>query len=231
MNIKILGLLAAAVVAVPMTAQAQSTQYLLQFADNTVGSGLVTVNSSDVVTRIANMSLDELTVQTITGAGCPSFCVPSSFGVTAGELNLHGTTLVLEGEIPQIGINAETTLLTVHFAGPLTAQNISGPGPNLFVSFPDTATLVLSNTLLSDLGIAGKITDASEGGGIFATGSKGSYAGFDGETDVQFTRAPEIDTSSLASGMTLLLGALAVLRGRRKLPLRFGAGAGPRRPR
>lgn len=230
MKIKILGLLAAGFIAVPLVVQAQSTQYQLQFADNTVGSGLVTVNSSDVVTGIVNMSLDELTVQTITGAGCPSFCVPSSFGVTAGDLNLHGTTLVLEGEIPQIGINAETALLTVHFAGPLTAQNISGPGPNLFVSFPDVATLVLSQTLLTDLGITGKITDASEGGGIFATGSKGSYSGFDGETDVQFTRAPEIDTSSLASGMTLLLGVLAVLRGRRKMPLRqVAAGVHPSR--
>src|SRR5665213_952737 len=176
MKVKILGLLAAGLIAVPMVVQAQSTQYQLQFADNTVGSGLVTVNSSNVVTGIANMSLDELTVQTITGAGCPPFCVPPMFGVTAGELNLHGTTLVLEGEIPQIGINAETTLLTVHFAAPLTAQNISGPGPNLFVSFPDGATLVLSQTLLTDLGITGKITDVSEGGEIFATGSKGSYS-------------------------------------------------------
>ena len=219
MKVTILGLLAAGVIAVPMVVQAQSTQYSLQFADNTVGSGLVTVNSSDVVTGISNMSLDELTVQTITGTGCP-FCVPPSFGVISGELNLHGTTLVLEGEIPQIGINAETTLLTVHFAGPLTAQNISGPGPNLSISFPDTATMVLSQTLLTDLGITGKIMDASASGGIFATGSNGSYTGVDGETDVQFTRAPEIDTSSLASGMTLLLGALAVLCGRRKMPLR-----------
>jgi hypothetical protein len=218
MKIKKLGLLAASIVAVPTVVQAQSTQYLLQFADNTVGSGVVTVNKADVVTGISNMSLDELTVQTITGVGCPSFCVPSSFGVTSGELNLHGTTLVLEGEIPQIGINSETALLTVHFAGPLTAQNISGPGPDLFVSFPNTASLVLSQTLLADLGIKGKITDASAGGGIFATGSTGSYSGFNGETDVQFARTPEIDTSSVASSMTLLLGALAVLRGRRKMP-------------
>jgi hypothetical protein len=216
MKIKILGLLASGVIAFPMAVQAQSTQYLLQFADNTVGSGVVSVNKSDVVTGISNMSLDELTVQTITGSGCPSFCVPSSFGVTPGELNVHGTTLLLEGEIPQLGINSETALLTIHFAGPLTAQNISGPGPNLYVAFPDTGTLVLSQTLLNDLGITGKITDASEGGGIFATGANGSYKGFDGETDVQFTHVPEIDTASLASGMTLLLGALAVLRGRRK---------------
>ena len=219
MKIKTLGLLTASIIAVPIMVQAQSTQYLLQFADNTVGSGLVTVNKSDVVTGISNMSLDELTVQTITGAGCPSFCVPSSFGVTSGELNLNGTTMVLEGEIPQIGINSETALLTVHFAGPLTAQNISGPGPDLFVSFPNTASLVLSQTLLTDLGITGKLTDATAGGGIFATGSNGSYAGFNGETDVQFARTtPEIDTSSLASSMTLLLGALAVLRGRQKMP-------------
>jgi hypothetical protein len=218
MKIKKLGLLAASIVAVPMMVQAQSSQYLLQFADNTVGSGVVTVDKSDLVTGIANMSLDELTVQTITGTGCPSFCVPSSFGVTSGELNLHGTTLVLEGEIPQIGINSETALLTVHFAGPLTAQNISGPGPDLFVSFPNTASLVLSQTLLADLGIKGKITDASAGGGIFASGSNGSYSGFNGETDVQFARTPEIDPSSMASSMTLLLGALAVLRGRRKMP-------------
>lgn len=225
MKIKIPGLLAASIIAFPMMVQAQSTQYLLQFADNTVGSGAVTVNKADLVTGISNMSLDELTVQTITGTGCPSFCVPSSFGVTAGELNLHGTTLVLEGEIPQIGINSETALLTVHFAGPLTGQSISGPGPNLFVSFPNTASLVLSQTLLNDLGITGKISDASAGGGIFATGSNGSYAGFNGETDVQFARTPEIDTSSLASGLTLLLGALAVLRGRRKVP------AAPNKPR
>jgi hypothetical protein len=218
MKVMTLGLLTACIIAVPMVVQAQPTQYLLQFADNTVGSGLITINKSDVVTGISNMSLDELTVQTITGTGCPSFCVPNSFDVTSGELNLHGNALVLEGEIPQIGINSETTLLTVHFAGPLSAQNISGPGPDLFVSFPDTASLVLSRTLLTDLGIVGNIADASSGGGIFATGSKGSYAGFDGETDVQFTRAPEIDPSSLAGAMTLLLGMLAVLRGRRHTP-------------
>jgi hypothetical protein len=219
MKAKILGLLAAGIVTVPMVVRAQSTQYLFQFADNTAGSGLVTVDKAGVVTGISNMSLDELTVQTIAGAGCITFCVPSSFGVTSGELNLHGTTLVLEGEIPQIGIDSETALLTIHFASPLTGQNISGPGPNLLVSFPDAASLVLSHALLTDLGIAGKITDASAGGGIFATGSKGSYTGFNGETDVQFTRTPELDTSSLASGMTLLLGVLAVLRGRRKMPV------------
>jgi len=197
--------------------QAQTTQYLLQFADNTIGSGVVSVNNSDVVTRISNMSLDELTVQILSGSGCTSFCVPSSFGITPGALNLKGTTLVLKGEIPQIGINSETTLLTIHFASPVTAQNISGPGPNLSVSFPDTASFVLSQTLLADLGIAGQITDASAGGGIFATGSKRSYTGFDGETDVQFTRVPELDAASLAGSMTLLLGALAVLRGRRRV--------------
>jgi hypothetical protein len=218
MKIKTAGLLTASIIAVPMMVQAQSTQYLLQFADNTVGSGLVTVNKSDVVTGISNMSLDELTVQIITGTGCPSFCIPSSFGVTTGELNLHGTTLVLEGEVPQLGINSETALLTVHFAGPVTAQNISGPGPDLFVSFPNSASVVLSRTLLTDLGITGKLTDVSAGGGLFATGSNGSYSGFDGETDVQFARTPEIEPSSLASAMTLLLGALAVLRGRRKMP-------------
>jgi hypothetical protein len=224
MKTKTLGLLGASIIAVPMLVHAQSTQYLLQFADNTVGSGVVNVNKSDVVTGISNMSLDELTVQTITGTGCPSFCVPSSFAVTAGELNLHGTTLVLEGEVPQIGINSETTLLTVHFAAPLIAQNISGPGPDLFVSFPNTSSLVLLHTLLADLGITGKITDASAGGGIFATGGRGSYSGFNGETDVQFARTPELDASSLGSAMTLLLGALAVLRGRRKMP------AAPDRP-
>jgi hypothetical protein len=220
MSIKNLGLLAVSIFVIPMVVQAQSAQYLLQFADNTVGSGTVSVNNSDVVTSISNMSLDQLTVQTITGSGCPSFCEPASFGVTSGELNLHGTTLVLEGEIPQIGLNSETTLLTIHFTAPLTGQSISGPGPNLSVSFPNTASFVLSQTLLADLGIAGKIMDASAGGGIFATGSKGSYAGFDGETDVQFTRAPEIGATSLAGSMTLLLGALAVVRGRRKIPQR-----------
>jgi hypothetical protein len=220
MRIKNLGLLAASIFAVPMVVHAQSTQYLLQFADNTVGSGLVSVNKSDVVIGISNMSLDDLTVQSITGSGCPSYCEPVSFGVTSGELNLHGTTLVLQGEIPQIGINSETTLLTVHFGAPLTGQTISGPGPNLSVSFPDTASFVLPQTLLADLGIAGKITDASAGGGIFATGAKGTYTGFDGETDVQFTRTPEIGAASLASSLTLLLGALAVLRGRRKIPQR-----------
>jgi hypothetical protein len=216
MKIMTLGMLTTSLFAVPMLVQAQSTQYLLEFADNTA-TGVITLNKADVVTSIANMSLDELTVQTITGTGCPLFCVPNAFGVTSGELNLRGSTLVLEGEIPQIGINSQTTLLTVHFAGPLSAQIISGPGPDLFISFPDTSSLALSHRLLKDLGIAGQITDASAGGGIFASGSKGSYTGYDGETDVQFTRAPEIDTSLLVSGMTLLLGALAVLRGRRKI--------------
>jgi hypothetical protein len=216
MNIKILALLAAGVISVPMAVKAQSTSYMFEFADNTVGSGSVTVNSSDVVTRISNMSLDELTVQTIGNTSCTPFCVPPTYNITSGTLNLNGTTLVLEGEIPQIGINSETALLTVHFAGPLTAQSIAGPGPNLSVSFPNAASLILSPKLMADLGFTGKITDASAGGGIFATGSNGSYTGFDGETDVQFTRAPELDPASVASGLTLLLGALAVLRGRRK---------------
>lgn len=218
MKVMTLGLLTASILAVPMLVQAQSTQYLLQFADNTAGSGLVTVNKADIVTGISNMSLDELTIQTITGTGCPSFCIPNSLGVTSGELNLHGSALVLEGEIPQIGIDAQTTLLTVHFAGPLNAQSISGPGPDLLISFPNTGSFVLSPKLLADLGFSGKMADASAGGEIFASGSKGSYAGYSGETDVQFTRAPEIDTSSLASAVTLLLGAMAVFHGRRRTP-------------
>jgi hypothetical protein len=161
------------------------------------------------------MSLDDLTVQTIGGGSCP-WCAPPTYAITAGELNLHGTTLVLNGEIPQIGLDSETTLLTVHFANPLVAQSLSGPGPNLYVEFPDTASFTLSSTLLADLGIAGKLTQASAGGGVFATGGMGSYAGFDGETDIQFTQAPEVDPASAASAVILLFGSLAVLGGRRR---------------
>jgi len=216
LNITLLGFLAATIIAAPLPAEAQATSYLLQFADNTVGSGTVTGNGSNVVTGISNMSLDDLTVQASGGTSCSSFCEPFNYGVTSGELNLHGTTLVLEGEIPQIGINSETTLLTVHFANPLVAQYLTGPGPNLSVEFPQAVSFTLSSTLLADLGIAGTLSNASVGGGILATGSKGSYAGFDGETNVQFTRTPEMDPASAASGVMLLLGSLAVLRGRRK---------------
>jgi hypothetical protein len=219
MDVKSLGLLAAALIACPILANAQPTSYLLQFANDTVGSGAVTVNSANIVTGISNMSLDDLIVQTVNGPPCMYVCEPAIYGITSGVLSLSGDTLVLDGKIPELGINSKTALLTVQFSGPIAAQNIAGPGPNLFVGFPGTASLSFSQTLLSDLGIVGGITDASASGGIYATGSKRSYSGFDGETDVQFTRAPEIDPASAASGLTLLMGAFAVLRGRRRVNL------------
>jgi hypothetical protein len=41
---------------------------------------------------------------------------------------------------------------------------------------------------------------------------------FSGTGDLSLARAPEIDPASAASGLTLLLGGLAVLRGRRRVP-------------
>jgi hypothetical protein len=219
MDVRSLSLLAAALVAGPILAHAQPTSYLLQFANDTVGSGSVTVNGSNVVTGISNMSLDDLIVQTVNGPPCVYVCQPAIYGITSGVLSLSGDTLVLDGKIPELGINSKTALLTVQFSGPVTAQNIAGPGPNLFVGFPGTASLSFSQTLLSDLGIVGGIANASASGGIYASGAKRAYTGFDGETDVQFTRAPEIDPASAASGLTLLIGAFAVLRGRRRATL------------
>lgn len=54
----------------------------------------------------------------------------------------------------------------------------------------------------------------------------GGYSGFDeiGAVKYDAVRAPEIDPASAASGLALLVGGVAVLRGRRRL--NTGAGAG-----
>ena len=119
---------------------------------------------------------------------------------------------------------ANTVYLQLNFATPTDLVNIlafsTGGDPTVITAFDSTGN-VLGSAIDDPFGTnpgwgyATVTTDVSDISSVLIGGAAGTYQGIN-EINFASVRlsAPEIDTTSAASGLTLLLGGLLVLRGR-----------------
>jgi hypothetical protein len=106
-------------------------------------------------------------------------------------------------------------------AGSVNGCEMSGSGPvgmDSWITLNPTGAVAFSSDGLPDL------SDIAFGSGEFVYYTKGATSNIfsQGASGVQYeitsiTQAPEINATSAASGLTLLLGGLLVLRGRRRI--------------
>jgi hypothetical protein len=207
MNYKILGSAAVALLAGPISANAQATTYTYQGAplfggfdvsppagaDSFTGpsSAVGTLNgfiilSAPLGDNLNNVSVTPTFVDISTGA----FLFRGDFTFSTNAIGaIDGWSISLDGSVPGPG-GYELTATSVDRGG------VGG----------DSATLSETCTAFFTFGSPQS----------FGCGSSGSNT-TPGVWTSSAIQAPEIDPASAASGLTLLLGGVAVLRGRRKL--------------
>ena len=219
MKYKILGSVAVAVLAGPISANAQSTTYTYQGAAFTAGSsnmnppagwtsisvppnfevaplnGFITL-SAPLGDNLNNVSVTPTFVDITSGSD--PFGSALFRGVFAFSTNaigaIDGWSISLDGSVPGPGGHTLTA----------TSVDMGGVGG-------DSATVSTTCTAFFPAGSPRSFES-------FGCGSTGSNT-TPGVWTSPATKAPEIDPASAASGLTLLFGGLAVLRGRRKLEL------------
>jgi hypothetical protein len=209
MNYKILGSVAVALLAGPISANAQVTTYTYQGAplfgsfdvSPPAGADSFTVPPIAVGTLNGFIILsaplgDNLNNVSVTPAfvdistGIPLFRGDFTFSTNANGA-IDAWSMSLDGSVPGPGGYG------------LTATSVGRGGVG-----GDSATLSATCTAFFTLGAPQS----------FGCGSSGSNT-TPGVWTSSATKVPEIDPASAASGLTLLLGGLATLRGRRKLDL------------
>jgi hypothetical protein len=170
-------------------------------------------------------------------AGCSSFpCVavgtnvfaPSPSGAGLGGLNhvnggfwgaeASAITCSQNCSLDATYSNAEYLRLT--FANPVDFVNTlaysTGGDPSQIMAFDSSGNLVGGgfNDVGSSFGWGNaSVTTATDN---ITTVLIGGVLNYQGINEISYARAPEIDPTSAASGVTLLLGSLLVLRGRRR---------------
>jgi hypothetical protein len=209
MNIKILGSVAVALLAGPISANAQSTTYSYQGAalpaivyfeppeggtysppphnaDATL-SGFVTL-SAPLGDNLNDFSVTPTQLQMVSAAFGSLFFLDTLAFSTNGKGAIDGWSMSLTGVVGGPGGWTET----------VTSSDIGGVGG-------DNANIASSCTA------------------YFSSGSPQSFnCGWSGSNTTPgvwtspAAKAPEIDPASAASGLTVLLGGVAVLRGRRR---------------
>ena len=212
MNSKILGLLAAGSMVGPITANAQSTTYTYQGAPLSGGidmnppagwtsisvppilpvgtlSGSVTL-SAPLGDNLDDFSVTPTEITMLTGDTGLEFRSTVAFS-TNGKGAIDGWSMSLAGFVGGLGGWSET----------LTSSDIGGVGG-------DSATISTSCTAYFS-------PSSLQPPQSFSCGSSGSNT-TPGVWTSPAAKAPEIDPASAVSGLTLLLGGVAVLRGRQK---------------
>jgi hypothetical protein len=122
---------------------------------------------------------------------------------------------------PLTGVDAANALQSFLVTQLEALPQLTAPGPSIVTAFQENPTTgVISydvaNTFFNDVELP--FTPVSVAGGF---GAQVSVTTFSGNqlatiwTPINAIAAPEIDPSSAASGLTLLLGGLVVVRGRR----------------
>jgi hypothetical protein len=211
MNNKILGLLAVGLMAGPIVANAQSTTYTYQGDAFTAGgsnmnppAGWTSINvprnfgvgplngfitlSAPLGDNLNNVSVTPTFVDISTGS--PLFRGVFTFS-TNGNGAIDGWSMSLDGSVSGPGGYGLTA----------TSVDIGGVGG-------DSATMSTTCTAF--------FSPSLQPPQSFPCGSSGSNT-TPGVWTSPAAQAPEMDPASAASGLTLLLGGVAVLRGRRKL--------------
>jgi hypothetical protein len=208
MNYKILGSVAVALLAGPISANAQATTYTYQGAplfggvdiSPPAGANSFTVPPNIAVGTLSGFIIlsaplgDNLNNVSVTPAfidilsGSPLFNGDFTFSTNAKGA-IDGWSISLDGSVPGPG-GYELTA---------TSVDIRGVGG-------DSATLSTTCTAFFTFGSPQN----------FGCGSSGSNT-TPGVWTSPAAKAPEIDPASAAGGLTLLLGGVAVLRGRRRL--------------
>jgi len=213
MNSKILGLLMVGLMAAPISANAQPTTYTYQ--------GSAFTGSLDITPPAGTNSYIvplDLPVGTLSGfiiLSAPLGDNLNNVSVTPAFIDLNTRSPPYYGSPLFNGVFAFSTnssgaidgwsmLLNGSFLGPggyqLTATSVDMGGVG-----GDSATMSTTCTAFDNFGSQSS----------FGCGSSGSNTKPGVWTST--AKAPEIDPASAASGLTLLLGGVAVLRGRRKL--------------
>jgi hypothetical protein len=216
MNNKILGLLAVGLMAGPISANAQATTYTYQgdaftgsagSVNSTPPAGWTSINvprnfgvgtlngfiilSAPLGDNLNNVSVTPAFVDISTGS--PLFRGDFTFSTNANGA-IDGWSMSLNGSVPGPG-GYELTA---------TSVDIGGVGG-------DSATMSATCTAF--------FSPSLKPPQSFACGTSGSNMK-PGVWTSPAAKAPEIDPASAVSGLTLLLGGVAVLRGRRKVPAR-----------
>jgi len=211
MNNKILGLLAVGLMAGPISANAQSTTYTYQGDAFTAGSvnltppagstsinlprnfGVGTLNGFIILSAPLGDNLNNVSVMPAfvdISTGSPLFRGDFTFSTNANGA-IDGWSISLAGTVGGPGGYGLTA----------TSVDIGGVGG-------DSATLSTTCTAFFPPSLRPPQT--------FSCGATGSNT-TPGVWTSPAAQAPEMDPASAASGLTLLLGGVAVLRGRRKL--------------
>jgi hypothetical protein len=214
MNHKILGLLTVALLAGPMVANAQTET--LDYTGSPFTSLSITGNSSTGLANAIPENVGELVLSSPLGDNLNNVAVtPVSYSFDSSTR--FGSHYLNSGN-PQSPGNSASFLFSTDATGMLTGWNISVIGGDFGgTNSPTWATVTISNAGDSfTTGLSTPSCEAPPGVPIscFSVSESNSAPG---SWDATIARAPEIDPASAASGLTLLLGGVAVLRGRRKL--------------
>jgi hypothetical protein len=219
MNYKILGSAAVALLAGPIGANAQATTYTYQGAPFFGGFDVSPPAGAD------SFTVPAAAVGTLNG-----FIILSApLGDNLNNVSVTPTFVdISTGPPPTAPFPTVPPLFRGDFTFSTNANGaIDGWSISLDGSVPGPGGYELSATSVDRGGVGGdSATMSGTCTAFFKFGSPQSFGcGSSGSNTTPgvwtspATRAPEIDPASAVSGLTLLLGGLAVLRGRRKLEL------------
>lgn len=186
------------------------------FVSNDSGSNIGVFGSTTAGLYAVDDSGNLLSINPTTGAA--SMIGATGLGNGGGGLSANGSTLYL---------TEQSTLYTVNTAtGTATAVGNTGPYDFLAMVYEDGTLYGAAKDPANGLNYvaeinptSGAVSDAVLTGGAFPTTTDRIW----GLADVSSVSAPEIDPASATTGLTLLLGSLLVLRGRRTVKLNSAA--------
>ena len=214
MNYKILGLVAGALLAGPKVANAQTET--LDYTGSLFTSLSIDGNKSNGLANAVPKNVGELVLSSPLGDNL------NNVAVTPVSWSFDSNTqlgIFLNSSNPFAGPDDVTSFrFSTDANGMLTAWNIVVSG-GIFAgtNTPSFAAITIGNAGDSfSSGFSSPSCSAPPGVPVDCFTITESNAA-PGDWKASVTQAPEIDPASAASGLTLLLGSVAVLRGRRKL--------------
>jgi hypothetical protein len=206
MNYKILGLVTiVALLAAPMVANAQVTA--LDYQGSIFTNVSVSGNGSFPDVPTLSSVVGDVVLSAPLGANLNDVTlVPTAFSFNAPLLNSDLFTVICCG-------NTDSFAFTTNNMGAITGWNIDLSFTVVGTNSPSGNSVVLGTSGDSYVGFGSTPFGCRQNGCSLLIQESNTTPGVWSVAQ----KAPEIDPASAASGLTLLLGGLAVLRGRRKL--------------
>jgi hypothetical protein len=206
MNYKILGLVTiVALLAGPMVANAQVTT--LDYQGSIFTNMSVSGNGSFPDVPTLSSVVGDVVLSAPLGANLNDVTlVPTAFSFNAPLLNSDLFTVICCG-------NTDSFAFTTNSMGAITGWNVDLSFTFVGTNSPSGNSVVLGTSGDSYVGFGSTPFGCGQNGCSLLIQESNTTPGVWSVAQ----KAPEIDPASAASGLTLLLGGLAVIRGRRKL--------------